>query len=93
MDSTRRATDRVEGRYVLAVLYTFGFLALIGALLFLEVPTNNREMLLTLIGLMSAAQLGIIKYYYDGAKSSSEARARTESVMQQMAKDSSRADL
>lgn len=67
----KRSTDQIQenGAYALAILYTLGYLLMMGALMFVTIPTENREILLTLAGIMSAAQLGIIKYYYDGSKS------------------------
>ena len=53
----------------------------------------NREILLTLAGIMSAAQLGIIKYYYDGSKSADKVQSaniarsmKSEAVVQDIAK-------
>lgn len=85
--------SKVDGAYTLAILYTIGYLATIGALLFFEIPTNNREILLQLFGIMSAAQLGIIKHYYDGTKAAQQAQqvnnarsAKTDIVLQDIAK-------
>lgn len=89
----RRSTDQVEGAYFLAILYTVGYLAMMAALMTIEIPTANREILLTLVGIMSAAQLGIIKYYYDGSKGAERAQVaniqratRSEGVLQEIAK-------
>ena len=83
----------VQGAYALAILYTLGYLGMMGALMFHEIPEANRELLLTLAGIMSAAQLGIIKHYYDGSKISETvqaaniaARSRTDAVIQDIAK-------
>ena len=83
----------VEGAYALALLYTLGYLLMMGALMFVNIPENNRELLLTLAGIMSAAQLGIIKHYYDGSRIAETAqianigRARTaDAVIQDIAK-------
>lgn len=94
MTEDRRADDHVaDGAYALAILYTLGYLAMMGALMFVTIPTENREILLTLAGIMSAAQLGIIKYYYDGSKSADKAQAaniarsvKSEAVVQEIAK-------
>ncbi len=90
----RRVSDQIaEGAYILAIIYTLGFLATIGSLMFMEIPSNNRELLISLVGIMSAAQLGIIKHYYDGSKAADAAQAaniarssRTEAVVQEIAK-------
>ncbi len=91
----RRVTDnaKVDGAYGLAILYTIGYLALMGSLLLHEIPASNKELLLTLAGIMSAAQLGIIKYYYDGSKGADKVQAaniarsvKSEAVVQEIAK-------
>jgi len=68
MDERRSDSQPPDGAYFLAVLYTLGYLGMMAALMFFNIPENNRELMLTLVGIMSAAQLGIIKYYYDGSK-------------------------
>ncbi len=94
MIEERRADDhKVDGAYALAILYTIGYLAMMFALMLLEIPVSNREVLLTLVGIMSAAQLGIIKYYYDGSKGADQVQqaniarsVRSEAVVQELAK-------
>lgn len=88
-----RRACQMQGAYALAVLYTVGYLAMVGALMFFEIPTNNRELLIGLVGIMSAAQLGIIKHYYDGSKGAENAQianiaraSRTDEVLQEIAK-------
>lgn len=88
-----RTPDQSEGAYILAILYTLGYLGMMAALMFVEIPTNNRELLLTLVGIMSAAQLGIIKFYYDGSQAAVKAQsanivraARNEGALQEIAK-------
>lgn len=88
-----RRKEQFEGQYGLAILYTIGYLALMGTLMLHEIPGSNRELLLTLAGIMSAAQLGIIKYYYDGSKGADTAQvanlarsSRTDAVIQEIAK-------
>ncbi len=93
MDEHSRATDQIEGAYILAILYTFGYLGMMGALMFVTIPESNKEVLLTLAGIMSAAQLGIIKYYYDGSQGAAKAQianiaraSKTDTVLQDIAK-------
>lgn len=83
----------MSGAYVLAILYTLGYLSMMGALMVLNIPENNRELLLTLVGIMSAAQLGIIKFYYDGSQGAQAAQvaniarsAKNETALQEIAK-------
>lgn len=89
----RRSVDQVQGAYILAIIYTLGFLCMIASLMFFEIPASNREVLLTLVGIMSSAQLGIIKHYYDGSKAAETAQvaniaraAKSEAVIQDIAK-------
>ncbi len=86
----RRACD---GAYALAILYTIGYLAMVGALMFIEIPASNRELLISLGSIMSAAQLGIIKYFYDGSRSDADSRlaniaraSKADAVIQEIAK-------
>ena len=88
-----RRQNQYDGAYILAILYTLGYLAMVGLLMFFEIPQNNREVLLTLVGIMSAAQLGIIKFFYDGTQGQVKSQAaniaraaRTESALQEIAK-------
>ena len=66
---------------------------MVGALMFFDIPQNNRELLISLVGIMSAAQLAIVKYYYDGSQASKQAQqisgmraARSDTVIQDLAK-------
>jgi len=95
MDTNRRSTDdlRIEGAYGLAVMFTVGYLALMGGLMFFEIPASNRELLISLVGIMSAAELGIIKYYYDGSKGAQQVQQaniarsmKNDAVVQDLAK-------
>ena len=83
----RRATppSQADGAYILAVLYTIGYLGLMFALLFHEIPQSNRELMLTLVGIMSAAELGIIKYFFDGSKGAEKAQAASSERASQSA--------
>ena len=91
----RRATDKskVDGAYGLASLYTIGYLGMLFMLMLYPIPEQNKELLLTLAGIMSAAQLGIIKYYYDGSRGADQVQqaniarsVRSEAVVQDIAK-------
>lgn len=89
MDEKRRAEDAPQwSRDALAILYTLGYLGMMGALMFFKIPEDNEKLLFTLAGIMSGAQLGIIKYYFDGSKGAEAAQqaniarsARTDSVV------------
>lgn len=91
--ATKEPEPMIDGAYALAILYTVGFFGLVFALLFVNIPTNNREILLQLIGILSAAQLGIIKYFYDGSKGAEKVQQaniarsmKSEAVVQDIAK-------
>jgi hypothetical protein len=98
-DEQRIGSDRrfnfqpIESSYGLATLYTIGFLGLIFSLLHTEIPSGNRELMLTLVGIMSAAQLAIIKFFYDGSRSADKAQqaniarsVKSEATLQEIAK-------
>lgn len=53
---------------MLAVLYTFGYLAMVGAVIYFPIPEDNSQMLNTLVTIMSTIQIGIGKCYYDRNK-------------------------
>ncbi len=93
MEERRIDDHQADGAYALAILYTIGYLTMMGTLMLVTIPTENREILLTLAGIMSAAQLGIIKYYYDGSKSADKVQSaniarsvKSEAVVQEIAK-------
>ncbi len=90
----RRADDhKIDSAYALAILYTIGYLGLMFMLMLREIPASNRELLIAFAGIMSAAQLGIIKHYYDGSKAAEQVQAaniarsvKSEAVVQEIAK-------
>jgi hypothetical protein len=94
MNDDRRSDDlKLDGAYGLAVLYTIGYLGLMFTLMFHEIPATSREPLLTLLGIMSAAQMGIIKFFYDGSRSADKVQqaniarsVKSEAVVQEIAK-------
>ncbi len=79
-------------RDALAIIYTFGYLAMMGALMFFEVPAGNEKLLYTLAGIMTAIQMSIIKFYFDGSRGAEAAQqaniarsARTDNVVASIA--------
>ncbi len=95
MNDDRRVTDifNWDAPYGLAVLYTVGYLGFMFLLMFNDIPPNNREIILTLVGIMSAAEMGIIKFFYDGSKGAERVQAagiaraaRTDTALQEIAK-------
>jgi hypothetical protein len=65
----RRQTD---GAMILAVLYVIGYFCMVGALFFVDIPTNNKELVLTLAGIMSTVQAAILGYYFGASKQSEQ---------------------
>lgn len=70
----RRRSDNAKDW--LAFFYTMGYLLMVGALFFVDIPTGNRELMLTLGGIMSTVQAAIIGYYF-GASKTTETLARS----------------
>ena len=58
---------------VLAYLVTMGFFLVIAALIFLKIPTENREVLIQIIGTFGGGWIAIIAYFY-GTSAGSEQR-------------------
>ena len=94
MDDRRaEGKEKMDGAYGLATLYTVGYLGMLFMLMLYPIPEANKELLLTLAGIMSAAQLGIIKYFYDGSRGADAVQqaniarsVRSEAVVQEIAK-------
>ena len=63
---------------LLAILYTVGYLAMVGALFFIEIPVSNKEPLLQLFGLMSAIQMALIQFYFGSSKGAENSRTALE---------------
>ncbi len=95
MAEDRRAAIESPQSYrdALAIFYTLGYLCMMAMLMFFSLPDANKEVFLTLVGIMSGAQLSIIKFYFDGSKGTEAATsaniarsARTEGALQEIAK-------
>lgn len=57
---------------ILAGLYTIGYFTILVIAIFYEFPVENKEVLNALFGMLSAAQLSIINYYFGSSKGSSD---------------------
>ncbi len=57
---------------VLAITYSIGYFALLGFACFKGFPEANKEILNALLGILSAAQLQIMNYYFGSSKSSND---------------------
>lgn len=77
----------------LAIIYTFGYLAMVGAVIWFPIPDANSQMLNTLVTIMSTIQIGIGKCYYDrnradiaAQKVAAVEQAKSSAVVQEIAK-------
>lgn len=79
---------------VIAILFTLGFLSLCALLYFKEIPPANKDSLQIIFGILSGVVMAIVGFYF-GSSQSAEAQhrsmadkaARSESVIQDMAKE------
>lgn len=90
----RRATPNpLDVAGILAILYTAGYICMVGLLFFVVVPVENKEPLLQLFGLMSAIQMALIAFYFGSSKSGEmtqraieQRQGRAEATIQEMVK-------
>ena len=68
-DSARRREMAVKDQTPsqLAWAYTAGYFAVLGVVIFHGVPDAQRDLVNVLIGVLSAAQVSIMGYYYGGS--------------------------
>ena len=76
----------------LAMLYTIGYLVMVGLLYFVAIPEANKEPLLQLFGLMSAIQMALISFYFGSSRNAEatsraleQRQGRAEAVMHEIA--------
>ena len=68
-----KATGKTDiNFYVLAWVIVLGFFGLIGALMFVEIPTKQSEVMFMLFGTLSAGFGAVIQYFFGSSKGSSE---------------------
>lgn len=77
---------------ILAILYTVLFGGMVAGLFFVPIPEANQATINQLIGIMSAIQLAVIKFYFDGTKSAETTikagiagRVKADDVLQNIA--------
>lgn len=94
-DKRRRDTDTPLGdtARILALMYTLGYFVLIISLMWKGIPEDNKDVVNTLVGILSIIQTGIINYYFGGSKAVDAAqragvsgRAQADAVIQDIAK-------
>lgn len=57
---------------ILAGLYTVGYFSILIIAIFYKFPPENQDALNTLFGMLSAAQLSIVQYYFGSSKGSAD---------------------
>lgn len=65
--------------FVLAVIYTSGFFAVLFVILFQDIPDKNAEIVEKILPILSAIQLGIVQYFYNRA--AQQQQARTDAIV------------
>lgn len=65
----------------LAYLYTGGYFVMIGALFKFGIPEASKDLLNTLIGILSAAEVGIITYYFGSSAGSAKKSETMERIL------------
>lgn len=95
MTEDRRVSDTPWGdtSRILAILYIFGFLGMVAALFFVAIPPGNKDLILTIAGIMSSVQAAIIGYYFGsskaaelGQKTIAASKERADTTLQELAK-------
>lgn len=77
---------------VIAILYTIGYFLLVWKLMSSAIPTENKDIVNALIGILSVIQSGIVQYYFGGSKSADvsqraaiDGRAKADAAIQTVA--------
>lgn len=68
--------DKTTSR--LASLYSVGYFLLLGFSMFWKFPEDNADVVNALLGMLSAAQLSIVQYYFGSSKGSTD---KTETLL------------
>jgi len=63
--------------YVLAAIILLGFFALIVCIIFKVIPTENKEIAISLFGTLSVLVTLVVKFFFDGNK---ETAAKNEMI-------------
>lgn len=91
MSEERRANPNpMDISGALAALYTIAYMVMVGLLFFVSIPAENKDLINTLVGIMSAVQMAIIGFFFGSSKNAEATQrateqrsARTESVLQE----------
>lgn len=91
----RRVTDIPFGDTgrILAIIYTVGYFAMVLTVMWKGIPSENKDVILQLIGILSIIQTTVVTFYFGGSKAAevsqrhnAMARERAESAIQEIAK-------
>lgn len=73
-DSARQREIAVKDKTpsILAYVYTAGYFFILGYILKMGIPENSKEIIMVLMGILSAAEIGIIQYYFGSSAGSKQ---------------------
>ena len=72
----RRQSCRNNEAFLLAVLYTIGFLTMVYALFTWKIPDENKEICISIVSVMATIQTYLCGYFYGASKTGSETAER-----------------
>ncbi len=81
----RRKSLRNDSAYMLAVLYTSGFLGMCFVVVLRDIPTESRSIVQQLISIMSMIQAAIAGYFYGASKAATESNQTVARIAEQSA--------
>lgn len=81
----RRRSLRNDSAYMLAVLYTSGFLGMCFLIVLKDVPQESRTIVQQLISIMSMIQAAIAGYFYGASKAATESNQTVARIAEQSA--------
>lgn len=76
----RRRSLRNDSAFVLAILYTVGFLGMCFVVVLREISPESRAIVQQLISIMSMIQAAIAGYFYGASKSATESNQATARI-------------
>lgn len=68
-----KAKSMGKDQFFVAICAIFGFFALIAAIIFIPIPSENREIFLIVLGTLSSAFTAAIGFYLGNVKARAEA--------------------
>lgn len=82
MTERRANANPLDIAGALAGLYTLSYMVMVGLLFFISIPPDNKDLVNTLVGIMSAVQMAIIQFYF-GSSKNAEATQRAVAQRQE----------